>query len=134
MARDKMFQHYGERCLHQTPEAIEEFKVIIGAAGKGATPNGKALFEAAKARYMFNAFLKSFDTAGSPQAKSIFNDVAMEAGVKSGNKYMADAMEELGTDAIARQRGFNIDDVRLNNGIYDVSKLDLDKKILQNLI
>ena len=98
-----------------SPEAIEAFKVIIGAAGKGATPNGKALFEAAKARYMFNAFLKSFDSAGSPQAKSIFNDVSMTAGVKSGNKYMSDAMEELGTDAIQNYRGFSIDDVRLNN-------------------
>jgi hypothetical protein len=129
MARDKMFQTM-ERDVFasNSPEAIEAFKVIIGAAGKGATPNGKALFEASKARYMFNAFLKSFDTAGSPQAKSIFNDVAMEAGVKSGNKYMSDAMEELGTDAIARQRGFSIDDVRLNNGIYDVSKIRFGPK------
>jgi len=129
MSRDRMFQTM-ERDVFasNSPEAIEQFKVIIGAAGKGATPNGKALFEAAKARYMFNAFLKSFDTAGSPQAKSIFNDVAMEAGVKSGNKYMADAMEDLGTDAIARQRGFSIDDVRLNNGIYDVSKIRFGPK------
>ena len=53
----------------------------------------------------------------------------MEAGVKSGNKYMSDAMEELGTDAIARQRGFSIeDDVRLNNGIYDVSKIRFGPK------
>ena len=52
----------------------------------------------------------------------------MEAGVKSGNKYMADAMEELGTDAIARQRGFTINDVRLNNGIYDVSKIRFGPK------
>ena len=111
-----------------SPEAIEAFKVIIGAAGKGATPNGKALFEAAKARYMFNAFLKSFDSAGSPQAKSIFNDVSMTAGVKSGNKYMSDAMEELGTDAIQNYRGFSIDDVRLNNGIYDVSKIRFGPK------
>ena len=129
MARDKMFQTM-ERDVFasNSPEAIEAFKVIIGASGKGATSNGKALFEASKARYMFNAFLKSFDTAGSPQAKSIFNDVAMEAGVKSGNKYMADAMEELGTDAIAKQRGFSIDDVRLNNGIYDVSKIRFGTK------
>jgi len=129
MSRDRMFQTM-ERDVFasNSPEAIEQFKVIIGAAGKGATSNGKALFEAAKARYMFNAFLKSFDTAGSPQAKSIFNDVAMQTGVKSGNKYMADAMEEIGTDAIARQRGFSIDDVRLNNGIYDVSKIRFGPK------
>tara|TARA_Y100001938_G_scaffold139170_1_gene205656 strand:- start:139 stop:3186 length:3048 start_codon:yes stop_codon:yes gene_type:complete len=129
MSRDKIFQTM-ERDVFasNSPEAIEAFKVIIGATGKNATKNGKALFEASKARYMFNAFLKSFDTAGSPQAKSIFNDVAMEAGVKSGNKYMSDAMEELGTDAIARSRGFSIDDVRLNNGIYDVSKIRFGPK------
>tara|TARA_R100001480_G_scaffold111926_1_gene112942 strand:- start:1711 stop:4755 length:3045 start_codon:yes stop_codon:yes gene_type:complete len=129
MARDKMFQTM-ERDVFasNSPEAIDAFKVIIGAAGKGATPNGKALFEASKARYMFNAFLKSFDSAGSPQAKSIFNDVAMTAGVKSGNKYMSDAMEELGTDAIQNYRGFSIDDVRLNNGIYDVSKIRFSPK------
>ena len=129
MSRDKMFQTM-ERDVFasNSPEAIEAFKVIIGAAGKGATPNGKALFEAAKARYMFNAFLKSFDSAGSPQAKSIFNDVSMTAGVKSGNKYMSDAMEELGTDAIQNYRGFSIDDVRLNNGIYDVSKIRFGPK------
>jgi len=129
MSRDKIFQTM-ERDVFasNSPEAIEAFKVIIGATGKNATKNGKALFEASKARYMFNAFLKSFDTAGSPQAKSIFNDVAMTAGVKSSNKYMSDAMEELGTDAIARSRGFSIDDVRLNNGIYDVSKIRFGPK------
>ena len=78
--RDKIFETMERDVFAKnSPEAIEQFKVIIGAAGKGATQNGKALFEAAKARYMFNAFLESFDSAGSPQAKSIFNDViAME--------------------------------------------------------
>ena len=129
MQLDKMFNTM-ERDVFasNSKKAILEFKTIIGAAGKGATKNGKALFEAAKARYMFNAFLKSFDSAGSPQAKSIFNDVAMTAGVKSGNKYMSDAMEELGTDAIQNYRGFSIDDVRLNNGIYDVSKIRFSPK------
>jgi len=129
MSRDKMFQTM-ERDVFasNSPEAIEAFKVIIGAGGKNATPNGKALFEASKARYMFNAFLKSFDTAGSPQAKSIFNDVSQTAGVKSSNEYMSDAMANLGTDAIQSYRGFSIEDVRLNNGIYDVSKLRFGPK------
>jgi len=129
LPRDKIFDTM-ERDVFasNSPEAIEQFKVIIGAAGKNATGNGKALFDAAKARYMFNAFLKSFDTAGSPQAKSIFNDVAQTAGVKSSNKYMVDAMEDLGTDALQSYRGFSIDDVRLNNGIYDVSKIRFGPK------
>ena len=56
----------------------------------------------------------------------------MDAGVKSGNRYMSDAMEELGTDVIARQRGFSINDVRLNNGIYDVSKIRFGPKDFAN--
>ena len=129
MSRDKMFQTM-ERDVFasNSPEAIEQFKVIIGAAGKNATKNGKALFDASKARYMFNAFLKSFETAGSPQAKSIFNDVAAEASVKSGNKYFSDALEDIGADTLERARGFSIDDVRLNNGIYDVSKIRFGPK------
>ena len=34
----------------------------------------KQLLKAAKARYMFNAFLDSFDSATAPQAKSVFRD------------------------------------------------------------
>ena len=133
MSRDQLFRSMEKDVFaSNSPEAIEQFKIIIGAAGRNSTPNGKALFEAAKARYMFNTFLKSFDTAGSPQAKSIFNDVAMDAQVIAKNKYVSEAMEDLGTDIIARQRGFSIDDVRLNNGIYDVSKIRFGPKDFAN--
>ena len=129
LPRDLMFRQMEKDIFSSgSREAIEQFKVIIGAAGKGATENGKALFEAAKARYLFNTFFKSFDTAASPQAKSIFNDVAEDAMVKSGNKYMTEAMQELGTDTVASGRAFSIDDVRLNNGIYDVSKIKFGPK------
>jgi len=122
--RDQMFKSMARDVFASNSEdAIFQFKRIIGAEGPNATKNGKQLFEAAKARYMFNAFFSAFDSAGSPQAKSIFNDVAMDASVKSGNKYMADAMEEFGGAAQQRYRNFSIEDVRLNNGIYDVSKI-----------
>ena len=54
-----------ERDVFQSnsPEALKSFKTLIGAEGKYATENGKQLFQAAKARYMFNAFLDSFDSA-----------------------------------------------------------------------
>ena len=129
MSRDQLFRTMEKDVFaSNSPQAIEQFKIIIGAAGRNMTPNGKALFEAAKARYMFNTFLQSFDTAGSPQAKSIFNDVAMDAQVTAKNKYVSEAMEDLGTDVLARQRGFRIEDVRLNNGIYDVSKIRFGPK------
>ena len=122
--RDQMFAAMSRDVFaSNSPDAIYQFKRIIGAEGPNATKNGKQLFDAAKAKYMFNAFFGAFDSAGSPQAKSIFKDVAMDASVKSGNKYMADAMEEFGGAAQQRYRNFSIDDVRLNNGIYDVSKI-----------
>ena len=122
--RDQMFAAMSRDVFQSnSPDAIYQFKRIIGAEGPNATKNGKALYDAAKAKYMFNAFFSAFDSAGSPQAKSIFRDVAMDASVKSGNKYMADAMEEFGGAAQQRYRGFSIEDVRMNNGIYDVSKI-----------
>ena len=59
-----------QRCIKSnSPEAIDKiFKIKIGAAQKGVTkPNGKALFNAAKARYMFNAFIESFNSESPPR-------------------------------------------------------------------
>lgn len=128
--RDKMFQTM-ERDVFaaNSPEVIEQFKIILGAAGPKATQNGKQLFDAAKSRYMFNAFLSSFDTAGSPAAQSIFKDIISEsAGVKAGTEYAQDAMRAIGSEAMEARRGFSIDDVKLNNGIYDISSIRFSPK------
>jgi hypothetical protein len=128
--RDTLFETM-ERDVFQSnsPEAIEQFKVILGATGKQATKNGKALFDAAKARYMFNAFLDSFDSAGSPQARSIFRDVIDNSPqVKAGTEYAQDAMKRFGTDEMIESRGFSMDNVRLNNGIFDVTNIRFSPK------
>jgi len=112
-----------------SPDAIEQFKVLLGATGAKATDNGKRLFDAAKSRYMFNAFLSSFDTAGSPAAQSIFRDVIGESvGVKAGTEYAQDAIRRLGTEELQAARQFSIDDVKLNNGIYDISQIRFSPK------
>jgi hypothetical protein len=105
-----------------TPEAIDNFKILIGAMGADATKNGKVLFEATKARYMFNTFLDSFTT--DPQAKSIFREVIDSAPfVKSGNEYAQDVVSRLGVNSIYKRRGFSIEDVKKGNGIFDVKDL-----------
>ena len=110
-------------------EAIEQFKILVGAAGPKATPNGKALFNAAKARYMFNVFLDSFDQQGAKgTGKNIFEEAAMMPGVKAGSRYMQDAIEELGATQFYGQRAFRIEDVRLNNGIYDLKNITFGPK------
>ena len=134
LPRDKIFETM-ERDIFQSnsPEAIEQFKVLIGASNrpgmKAATKNGKALFEAAKARYFFNAFLDSFDSAGSPQARSVFRDVIGESpAVKAGTEYAQDAMARLGPDDPLIRQGFSIENVRLNNGIFDVKDIRFSPK------
>ena len=130
MPRDKLFETM-ERDVFSSnsPEAIEQFKVVIGAAGPKASKNGKALFEAAKARYFFNAFLDSFDSAGSPQARSVFKDVIDSSPmVKAGTEYAQDAMSRLGTEDMLVKRGFSIEDVKLNNGIFDVKDIRFSPK------
>jgi len=130
LSRDQVFQTM-ERDVFasNSPDAIEQFKVLIGATGSKATDNGKRLFDAAKSRYMFNAFLSSFDTAGSPAAQSIFKDVVgQSAGVKAGTEYAQDAMKRLGTEELQAARQFSIDDVKLNNGIYDISSIRFSPK------
>jgi len=125
MPRDLLFSTM-ERDVFQSnsPEALKSFKTLIGAEGKYATENGKQLFKAAKARYMFNAFLDSFDSATAPQAKSVFRDtIDLAPGVKAGTEYAQDAMQRLGTDSIEQARGFRIQDVRQGNGIFDVKDI-----------
>ena len=125
MPRDLLFSTM-ERDVFQSnsKEALKNFKIFLGAEGKYATKNGKQLFEAAKARYMFNAFLDSFDSATAPQAKSVFRDtIDLAPGVKAGTEYAQDIMERLGTDSIERARGFSIEDVRTGNGIFDVKDI-----------
>jgi hypothetical protein len=125
ISRDQIFQTM-ERDVFESnsPDAIEQFKVLLGSGGSKATENGKRLFEAAKARYMFNAFLSSFETAGSPAARSIFKDViGTSPGVKAGTEYAQDAISKLGTEELQAARQFSIEDVRLNNGIYDLKDI-----------
>ena len=83
MFRDQLFQTL-ERDIFQSnsPKALEQFAKLIGAEGSAelgikATEGGKALLKAAKARYLFNTFLDSFDSA-TTQAQSIFKNVADE--------------------------------------------------------
>ena len=128
--RDQIFETL-ERDVFasNSPKALEQFAKLIGAEGAPelgikATAGGKALLKAAKSRYMFNAFLDSFDTASTPQAQSIFKNVLDEsADVKAGTQYAQDAMGLLSKEQRANLPDFSLDSVRLRNGIYDVTDI-----------
>ena len=124
--RDQLFETL-ERDVFQSnsPKALEQFAKLIGADGSAelgikATEGGKALLKAAKARYLFNTFLDSFDSATAPQAQSIFKNVADEM---LPGQYMQDSMEILTRQGREDLGDFSISKVVKDNGIYDVKDI-----------
>ena len=124
--RDQLFETL-ERDVFQSnsPKALEQFAKLIGAEGSTelgikATEGGKALLKAAKARYLFNTFLDSFDSATAPQAQSIFKNVADEM---LPGQYMQDSMEILTRQGREDLGDFSISKVVKDNGIYDVKDI-----------
>ena len=129
MFPDQLFTSIEKSVLGgNSADAIRQFKIMIGAEGASevgikATEGGKALFKAANARYMFNTFLESFDTVGSPQARSIFRTVTKGPEIQAGTKYLQDAMGTMTRAEKAALPDFNINKVRLNNGTYDLTDI-----------
>jgi hypothetical protein len=124
--RDQLFETL-ERDVFQSnsPKALEQFAKLIGAEGSAelgikATEGGKALLKAAKARYLFNTFLDSFDSATAPQAQSIFKNVGDEM---LPGQYLQDSMEILTRQGREDLGDFSISKVVKENGIYDVKDI-----------
>ena len=129
LPRDQVFEVISRNVFaSNSPEALIAFKKMIGAEGKNATANGKLLYEATKANYLANTFLSAFKTADSPRANSIFTELGKDVAFKSQNKYFTEAVEEIGTDRLLAERGFSIEDVKLGNGVFDVSKIRFSPK------
>ena len=124
--RDQLFETL-ERDVFQSnsPKALQQFAKLIGAEGSAelgikATEGGKALFKAAKARYLFNTFIDSFDSATAPQAQSIFRNAGEEL---LPGQYMQDSMEILTRQGREELGDFSIKKVMKDNGIYDVKDI-----------
>lgn len=124
------------------PTAIKQFRQLLGADQitskrilPGATKpaeigitkgGGEALFNAAKARWMFNSFYRAFDSAASPAGRTMIDEIMNDATVKTGINGTVDVMEAM------VQKGdvldFSVDKVRLGNGVFDASKIKFSPK------
>jgi hypothetical protein len=116
--------------------AIKQFRQILGAdkiASKktgrqiGITKGGgEALFNAAKARWMFNSFYRGFDSAASPAGRTMIDEIMDDATVRSGINGTVDVMEAMA------QRGefldFDIKKVQLGNSVFDATKIKFSPK------
>jgi len=118
------------------PTAIKQFRQLLGAdqivskkTGQaiGITKGGgEALFNAAKARWMFNSFYKGFDSAASPAGRTMIDEIMNEATVKAGINGTVDVMESM------VQKGdvvdFSLDKVKTGNNIFDATKIKFSPK------
>ena len=120
--------------------AIKQFRQLLGAdkivskkTGQaiGITKGGgEGLYNAAKARWMFNSFIKSFDSASSPAGRTMIDEIMNESTVKAGINGTVDVMESMvqkgtGTDQVL---DFSIDKVRTGNSIFDATKIKFSPK------
>lgn len=118
------------------PTAIKQFRQLLGAdkivskkTGQaiGVTKGGgEALFNAAKARWMFNSFYKGFDSASSPAGRTMIDEIMNESSVRAGINGTVDVMESM------VQKGdvvdFSIDKVKTGNNIFDATKIKFSPK------
>ncbi len=84
--------------------AIKQFRQLLGAeqivskTGRkiGVTKGGgEALYNAAKARWMFNSFYRGFDSAASPAGRTMIDEIMNDATVKTGINGTVDVMEAM---------------------------------------
>ena len=116
--------------------AITQFRQLLGAdkivskktgAQIGVTKGGgEALFNAAKARWMFNSFIKSFDSAATPAGRSMIDEITNDATVRTGINGTVDVMEAMSTRGGALD--FDITKVRGSNEIFDATKIKFSPK------
>ena len=119
-----------------TPKGITQFRQLLGAdkivskkTGKaiGVTKGGgEALYNAAKARWMFNSFIKSFDSAASRPGRSMIDEITNDASVRAGINGTVDVMESM------VQKGdvvdFSLDKVKAGTNIFDATKIRFSPK------
>jgi phosphotransferase system IIB component len=123
-----------------TPEGITQFRQLLGAqkiasrkTGReiGVTKGGgEALYDAAKARWMFNSFIKSFEPGSSRAGRSMIDEITNEANVRAGINGTVDVMESM------VQKGdvvdFSIDKVKAGTNIFDATKIRFSPKDTSN--
>lgn len=116
--------------------AIKQFRQLLGAdkivskrTGREIgviKGGGEALYNAAKARWMFNSFYRGFDSAASPAGRTMIDEIMNDATVKTGINGTVDVMEAMS------QRGgaldFDIKKVQTGNSVFDATKIKFSPK------
>ena len=115
-------------------DKITSKKILPGATKRaeiGVTKGGgEALYNAAKARWMFNSFIKSFDSTASRAGRSMIDEITDESSVRAGINGTVDVMESMvqkGT-GVDQTLDFSIEKVKAGTNIFDATKIKFSPK------
>jgi hypothetical protein len=135
MERDQLWKELERDVfIHGSPDSVDQMKYLLGAEKKAVADglqdgptfeNGRAVFEAARARYLWDSLLQSFNKNSGVEGK-IYSRIASKPTVAAGRQYATEAFEQLqkeGAEALEEARGFTIKDVQTGNGIYNIKDL-----------
>ena len=129
---------------HGTPESIDQLRKILGATAITSRKTGKeigivkgggeALYNAAKARWMFNSFYRGFDSSLTPGGRTMMDDVLADSTVKAGTDGVVDVMQ--GMTNVATRQGeeildFSLSKVKASGGILDATKIKFSPRDTQ---
>ena len=129
---------------HGTPESIDQLRKILGATAItsrktgqaiGITKGGgEALYNAAKARWMFNSFYRGFDSSLTPGGRTMMDDVLADSTVKAGTDGVVDVMQ--GMANVATRQGeeildFSLSKAKSSGGILDATKIKFSPRDTQ---
>jgi len=129
-----VFTHGDSQSIKQLRQLLGADKIISKKTGQeiGITKGGgEALFNAMKARWMFNTFYRGFDSSLTPGGRTMMDDIMGDATVRTGINGTVDVMQSMQNIAKAGQEeilDFSIDKVRRSNGILDVQKIKFSPK------
>jgi hypothetical protein len=91
-----------------------------------------ALYNATKARFMWDQFIDAFESTRGAEGAQLLARIQDDANIATGINGTVDAMQAMVN--VAKEAGeeildFSVDKVRLGNGVFDAQKLKFSPKI-----
>ena len=119
-----VFTRGDEVAVEQLQQILGAKKIISPRTGRAIgvpLKGGQELYNAARARWFFDSFYKSFEIRNRNLLKEIMGESQVRAGINGGIDVMQAFSRDRAKDTAAF--GFDLTRVKNNNGIFDTTKI-----------
>lgn len=119
-----VFTRGDEVAVEQLQQLLGAKKIVSKRTGQAIgvpLKGGQALYDAARARWFFDSFYKSFEIRNRNLLKEIMGEAQVKSGINGAVDVMQAFSRDKAQDTVAM--GFDLTKVRRNNGIFDTTKI-----------